>query len=186
MGMWQGFVFPNTRTKQALRLHVDDRRLSLLQALEVVFMIFFPIRWYFRNLLLWTDPHPIQSNSAVGIRLFKTTGNTNREKWAVFSIETFAKFPISSTRLLRNVCKLFRYWTQPWLIKPVFTSFVHLLTWPDMIVRKPYIIMSGRPTPGRETTPLSCPIWPGESKGGETVCSPRRCLPLIGELLELW
>ncbi len=25
----------------------------------------------------------------------------------------FAKFPISSTRLLRNVCKLFRYWTQP-------------------------------------------------------------------------
>ena len=26
----------------------------------------------------------------------------------------FAKSPISSTRLLWNVCKLFRYWTQPW------------------------------------------------------------------------
>ncbi len=26
----------------------------------------------------------------------------------------FAKFPISSTRLLRNVCKLFRYWTRHW------------------------------------------------------------------------
>ena len=40
------------------------------------------------------------------------------EHRAAFSIETFAKvffanFPIFSTRLLRNVCKLFRYWTQP-------------------------------------------------------------------------
>ncbi len=39
----------------------------------------------------------------------------------------FAKFPISSTRLLRNVCKLFRYWTQPW-IRILPKSRVFLLT----------------------------------------------------------
>ena len=28
-------------------------------------------------------------------------------------LQTFCKFPISGTRLLRKVCKLFPYWTQP-------------------------------------------------------------------------
>ncbi len=38
-----------------------------------------------------------------------------REFWAAFSIETFANILQNFlSLLLRNVCKLFRYWTQPW------------------------------------------------------------------------